>query len=221
MQINHSTIMSIMRAIDKARSSSFMEWLKKDQEASYALESPVTVKLRCADMAQMLPSQFYFVSGDGSLAISREGDTDRVTIEARAFTKSSRLWNGPDIIRDDDLAAMAASLFHDLIWEHREEFAKAAGITAMEAMQFGNIALPKVWRFVDPSIRGRVKSWLAFQASSAARRWYHPAKKLLGLATAAAVLATVSGCLSIPEGEVESIDGIEAVEQAMEAADAD
>lgn len=220
MNVNAETITAILRAFNKARSSSFLEWLRRDQGASYALDGPVTARLSCADMARMLPSGFDFATADGSLAILRDGDSDVVTLEARAFTRESRLWNGPDVISDDGLAAMASSLFHDLVWEHRAEIAAAAGIGEMDVLQFGNVALVKVWRFVDPSFKGRVKSWAAFQAVSGAKRWYHPLKRWLGLATALAVLAHCAGCWSIPAGEVESIDGIEAVQRAMGAPDA-
>lgn len=214
-----STVVAIAKAIEKARSSGFVEWLRRDQEASYPLDAPVTVVIKSKRLARLLPDSFDFTSADGSLAIAKLGG-GRVLLRANAFARGSRLWNGPDLIADDDLAAMVASLFHDLVWIHRDEIAAALGATAAQVLQWGNDAFVLIWRFVDPSLRARVKSRLAFRAVSAGKYVYHPAKALLrlaGIVSCAAALLLAAGCASLPDGEVESLDGIDAVERAMQA----
>lgn len=211
-------VIAVAKAVDKARSSGFAEWLRRDQEASYPLDAPVTVVIRSKRVARLLPDSFDFTSADGSLTITRLGE-NRTLLRANAFARGSRLWNGPDLIPDDDLAAMVAALFHDLVWIHRKELAAALGATEMQVLQWGNDAFVLVWRFVDPSLRARVKSRLAFRAVSVGKYVYHPAKAILRLAgiLSCAALLLSAGCVSLPEGEVESLDGIDAVERAMQA----
>ena len=213
------TVVAIAKAIEKARSSGFAEWLRQDQGASYPLDAPVTAIVKSKKLARLLPDEFDFTTRDGSLTIQRLPDT-RVLLRANAFARGMRLWNGPDLIPDDNLAAMVASLFHDLIWAHRVELAAVLGASEMQILQWGSDAFILVWRFVDPSLSGRIESYFAFQAVSAGKYVYHPVKKLLGLSgavTCAALSLFAAGCASIPDGEVESIEGIDAVERAMQA----
>lgn len=213
------SVVAIAQAIGKARSSGFAEWLRNDQDASYPLDAPVTAVVKSNRLAGLLPEGFDFTTKDGSLTIARL-DGCRVLLRANAFARGSRLWNGPDLIPDDDLAAMVASLVHDLVWIHRAEIADALGATERQVLQWGNDVFVLVWRFVDPSLRARVKSRLAFRAVSAGKYVYHPVKRLLGLAgivSCAAAIVVAAGCASLPDGEVESLDGIDAVERAMQA----
>ena len=213
------TVIAIAKAVEKARSSGFAEWLRQDQGASYPLDAPVTAVVKSRKLARLLPGDFDFTTQDGSLTIQRLSEK-RVLLRANAFSRGMRLWNGPDLIPDDKLAAMVASLFHDLIWAHRVELADVLLATEMQVLQWGNDAFLLVWRFVDPSLAGRVKSYFAFQAVSAGKYVYHPAKRLLGLSGVATLLCVsllCAGCFSLPDGEVESIDGIDAVERAMQA----
>lgn len=213
------TVIAIAKAVGKARSSGFAEWLRQDQGASYPLDAPVTADVKSKKLAKLLPGGFDFTTQDGSLTITKLSEK-RVLLRANAFARGMRLWNGPDLIPDDDLAAMAASLFHDLIWAHRVELADVLLATELRILQWGSDAFILVWRFVDPSLAGRVKSYFAFQAVSAGKYVYHPVKRLLGLSGVATLLCVsllCAGCASLPDGEVESIDGIDAVERAMQA----
>ncbi len=189
-------------------------YMRDDQRASYPLSGDVWIVAKCKRVAKKLKDGTDYTTLDGSVTI-RKIDEKRVKITAHKFMRSQRLWNGPDLLKNDELASMFASLFHDLLWGHRKEIAEALGIEVKDLLKLANDAFILAWRFIDPSLLGRVKSYFAFQAVSAAVPWYHKIKGAGAVVAASVLLSGCSGCYSLPDGEVEEAGGVEIVQQIM------
>lgn len=192
------------------------KYIRDDQAADYPLPDPVSVVIRSHRVAKFVRKPY--TTKDGSLSVTSLGE-NRVELRANRFPRSG-LWNGPDAIPNDTLRGMLSSLFHDLIWGHAKEFAEAWGTTDLEVLRWGGDVLYLVWVWASKdSWLGRREAWLAFQTTQFAAPWYHNVKKILSKsATMIAVLlglCSVSGCYSLPDGEVESVDGVEVVGQVM------
>lgn len=214
MKIDPATVRRTAK-IAASLAKAVRDYIRDDQKAAYPLPRPVTAVIRCPRMSARLADGFEHLTSDGSLLVKKMPD-GRILLRAGAFPRSANLWNGPDLLKNNEIASMTASLFHDLVWVHHEELAAAFGCSERDVLKFGNDAFPLVWRYVDPSLKGRVKSWIAFQAVSAAAPWYHKAKKALGAIALGALLAGgCTGCASFPEGGVDELDGVDAVEEVM------
>ena len=152
-----------------------VKYIKDDQLKSYGLDEAVGLDIRGRGVADIVRTAY--ATRDGSLSIT-VAETDHVRITAQPFPATARLWNGPDVIRDDNYAAMLASLFHDLIWIHADELAEAWGTDKQAVLKWGDGVLYAVWRRADPkSAFARV----AYGVCEFARPWYHRLKKALHL----------------------------------------
>lgn len=191
------------------------KYLRDDQRAAYPLTGDVWIVVKCKRIARKLTDYDWHTTKDGSITI-RKLDEKRVKIVAHKFCRASRLWNGPDVLKNNELASMFASLFHDLLWVHKDELAEMLGLTVKDVLYLANDAFVLAWRFVDPSLLGRVKSYFAFQAVSAAVPWYHKLKGATAAVAASVLLSGCSGCFSLPVGEVEEAGGVETVQHIMD-----
>lgn len=200
------------------------DYLRDDKRASYPLTGDVWVEIKSKRVAKKLDGLKFgeYTTKDGSLTLRRI-DEKRVRVTAHAFQRVSKLWNGPDILKNNELASMFASLFHDLMWGHKEELAEVLGTTPKGVKRIANDVFVLAWRAIDPSIKGRVKSWIAFQAVSAGTPWYGEKKKahasenaIVALAFAAVALSGCQGCFSLPDGEATEIGGADIVQDIMD-----
>ena len=191
------------------------EYMRNDQKASYPLSGDVWVTIKGGRAAKRVPEHTRFTTADGSLTIEK-WDTGLVRVTAHAFQRASKLWNGPDVLKNNELASMFASLFHDLMWFHRKEIGEALGMTPKEVMRLANDVFVLAWRAIDPSLKGRIKSYFAFQAVSAAVPWWPAVKKAIAGVTLACLLSGCEGCFSLPGGEVEEVGGVDVVQSVMD-----
>lgn len=190
------------------------KYLRDDQRATYPLTGDVWIVVKCKRIARKLKDDEWHTTADGSITIHKL-DEKRVKIVAHKFCRASRLWNGPDVLANNELASMFASLFHDLLWVHKDELAEMLGLTVKDFLYLANDAFVLAWRFIDPSLWGRVKSYFAFQAVSAAVPWYHKLKGAGAVVAASVLLSGCAGCYSLPDGEIEDAGGVEIVKQIM------
>lgn len=192
-------------------------YIREDQSADYPLPAPVEVTIKSWKLSEFVKAPY--TTRDGTLSITPLGD-HRLRLTAHAFPRSG-LWNGPDVLPNSTLRSMLASLFHDLIWEHAGELCTAWGCYQTDLLRWGNGVLYLVWVWASQdSWWGRREAWLAFQATEYAAPVYHKVKKLFAktatsIALAALCAGCAGGCFSVPDGEVESVDGVEVVEQVM------
>jgi hypothetical protein len=187
------------------------EYLKKDQAADYSLPEDVSVSIRSKRVAD-LPTR-EFTTADGTLTVALDADDPLgIRLTAHKFPRAG-LWNGPDVLRNNSLRRMLASLFHDLIWEHADELAEAWQTDKTEVLRWGNDVLYLVWAWAsEDSWLGRREAWLSFQATNFAAPWYHRVKEALACLAAASLL---SGCYTLPDGAVVEVTGAEVVERVM------
>lgn len=191
-------------------------YIREDQAADYPLPSPVRVVVRSWKLSEFVKTPH--TTKDGTISVTPLGDHG-IELIAHAFPRSGK-WNGPDVLPNDNLRSMLASLFHDLLWGNSSDFCAAWGCYQTDFLRWANGVLYLIWVWASKdSWWGRREAWLAFQATEYAAPVYHKVKKAFGKATAIAVLlglcAGCSGCFSVPDGEVESVDGVEVVEQVM------
>lgn len=192
------------------------EYLRKDQAADYPLPDPVSIVIKSKRVSAFVTKPY--TTKDGSLSVTPLGE-NRVEIRANRFPRSG-LWNGPDMIPNDTLRSMLSSLFHDLIWGHAKELAEAWGTTELKVLRWGGDVLYLVWVWASKdSWWGRREAWIAFQTTQFAAPWYHKVKGLFAKSASVVAVSVMcagcSGCYSIPDGEVESVDAKETVENVM------
>lgn len=193
----------------------FREYMLNDQKASYPLSGDVWVTIKGGRAAKRIPDGTCFRTEDGSLTIDK-WDIGIVRITAHKFMRASKLWNGPDVLPNNELASMFASLFHDLMWFHRVEIGDALGMKPKAVMRVANDAFVLAWRAIDPSLKGRIKSYFAFQAVSAAVPWWSAVKKATAGIALAALLSGCEGCWSLPGGDVVEVGGVDVVQDIMD-----
>lgn len=223
MSLDPATIKRIVRIANIVHRA-VRDYLRDDKRASYPLTGDVWIEIKSKRVAKRLKGLEFgeYTTKDGSLTLCRIGEK-RVRVTAHAFQRVSKLWNGPDILKNNELESMFASLFHDLMWAHKEELAEVLGITPKEVKRVANDVFVLAWRAIDPSLKGRVKSWLAFQAVSAATPWYGEKKQshasenaVVALAFAIVALSGCSGCYSLPDGEATEVGGADVVQDIMD-----
>ena len=135
---------------------------------------------------------------------------------ANPFPASSHLWNGPDLLKNNKYRSMLASLFHDLVWEHRAELAKAWHVSDKAVLGWGNGVLYALWMYASSdSLAGRIEARLAWEVCEFSKGWYHDLKKLLGLHSILFAIMLAAGCGTPPDWTVAEIDGTNAVLRAM------
>ena len=201
-----------------------IKYVREDNAASYGLDEEVRAVLFGDNVAVIEEGEIVveitaITTADGSLSIApvESGLDWGVRLVANPFPASSHLWNGPDLIRNNQYRSMLASLFHDLIWEHADEIAKAWGVSKQAVLRWGDGVLYALWLHASgDSILGRLEARAAWQVCEYSRGWYHTAKKWLGLhcVTLAAMLAA-AGCGTPPDWTVAELDGTNAVLRAM------
>lgn len=191
-------------------------YVKDDQRADYPLPADVSVVVKSRKVSSLVRSPY--TTRDGSLTVEPV-DGLRVRVTAHKFVRCG-LWNGPDAIPNNTLRGMLASLYHDLIWVHAAELAAAWGCTELEILRWGGDVLYLVWMWASKDTWwGRREAWLAFQVTDFAAPFYHKllprVKKAVGATVLALLCSGCTGCYSLPDGEVESVDGVEVVRQVM------
>lgn len=197
------------------------KYIKADNEATFGLDEEVSVVLFGEDIALFRGGGCVeeITTADGSLTITPIENTYypdwAVRVTAHPFPASSHLWNGPDVIANNQYRSMLASLFHDLIWEHGDELAKAWGVTKQNVLRWGDGVLYALWMYAsEDSIRGRIEARVAWQVCEFSRGWYHSLKKILGLHSLAFALL-LAGCGTPPDWTVAEISGTNAIHRAM------
>ena len=203
--------------IAKIIAEAVKNYVKEDQRADYPLPGEVSVVVKSRKVASLVRSPY--TTKDGSLTVEPV-DERHVRLVAHKFVRCG-LWNGPDAIPNNTLRGMLASLYHDLIWVHAVELAAAWGCTELDILRWGGDVLYLVWMWASrDSWWGRREAWLAFQVTDFAAPFYHRLLPRVRKAVGATVLALLgsgcTGCYSLPDGEVESVDGVEVVRQVMQ-----
>lgn len=202
--------------IAKIIAEAVKNYVKEDQRADYPLPGEVSVVVKSRKVASLVRSPY--TTKDGSLTVEPV-DERHVRLVAHKFVRCG-LWNGPDAIPNNTLRGMLASLYHDLIWVHAAELAAAWGCTELNILRWGGDVLYLVWMWASKDTWwGRREAWLAFQVTDFAAPFYHRllprVKKAVGATVLALLCSGCTGCYSLPDGEVESVDGVEVVEQVM------
>jgi len=213
-----ATAIATARKVQKV-ADKIIKYVKADNEACFGLDEEVSVVLMGDDVG-LVAGHFIedaYTTADGSLSIKPEWSNGwLIRLVAHPFAAESRLWNGPDVIANNQYRSMLASLFHDLIWEHGDELAKAWGVTKQDVLRWGDGVLYALWMYAsEDSRRGRIEARVAWQVCEWSRGWYHRLKKLLGLHSILFALLLASGCGTPPDWQVAEISGTNAVLRAM------
>ena len=213
-----ATAIATARKVQKV-ADKIIKYIKADNEESFGLDEEVSVVLMGDDVTLFQGGGCVedVTTADGSLTIAPiDNELDwGIRLTAHPFPASSRLWNGPDVIANNQYRSMLASLFHDLIWEHGDELAKAWGVSKQAVLQWGDGVLYALWMYAsEDSLRGRIEARVAWSVCEFARGWYHRLKKLLGLHSILFALL-LAGCGTPPDWTVAEISGTNAVLRAM------
>ena len=213
-----ATAIATARKVQKM-ANKVIKYIREDNEACFGLDEEVSVVLMGDGVAYagtaLVPREY--TTKDGSLTIAQTADVIDwgVRLVAHPFAADTRLWNGPDVIANNQYRSMLASLFHDLIWEHGDELAKAWGVTKKDVLTWGDGVLYALWMYASAdSIRGRIEARVAWSVCEFSKGWYHSLKKLLGLHCLAFALL-LAGCGTPPDWTVAEISGTNAIHRAM------
>ena len=204
------------KAIADIIAKAVAKYIRDDQRASYPLPSKVRIVVRSEKLAKPVVAPFAIEGCP--LEIRALGD-GRIELVSLPFDRESKNWNGPDGIPNNRFRSMLASLFHDLIWKYASRIAAAWHTTEKEVLRWGNGILYLVWLWAsEDSWWGRREAWMAYQVTTFVAPVYRKAKKALGFAgvVIAVGVSAGCGCYTVPDGEVEEVDGAETVRQVMQ-----
>lgn len=195
------------------------KYIKADNEACFGLDEEVSVVLIGDGVAYagttLVPREYTTKDGSLTIALTADAIDWGVRLTAHPFPVESHLWNGPDVIANNQYRSMLASLFHDLIWEHGDELAEAWGVTKKDVLGWGDGVLYALWIYAsEDSLRGRIEARVAWSVCEFSKGWYHSLKKLLGLHCLAFALL-LAGCGTPPDWTVAEISGTNAIHRAM------
>lgn len=197
----------------KMATGKLIQYMKDDAAHSYALNETFTAEIEGVGVGKICAD---YKTCDGTFEVVRI-DVRRVVLICYPFPASARLWNGPDILPDDDYASMAASLVHDLIWGHDAELAHEWGVSPNRIKAWGNDILYAIWRAANGNKPNAIMR-LAYHICDLAAPIYHKAKKILKVgATATACVALLSGCRTPPDNWSVRLDGTNAIWQAIQS----
>ena len=215
--LGFSVVRSDMRSAAFKCGLKVLKYLYDDISAKYGLASDVAVSISGDGVDSIFRNSPSFESADGYFGM-RVAAGGAVRLVVRAFDSSLRLWNGPNVIPNNKFRSMLASLFHDFIWEKYAEIAKALGVSPKEVLKWGDGVLYSVWVFASNDSRlGRIEAYVAFQVCESAAGWFPVVAGVLRkIGLAAAVCTLFSGCFTPPRWHVDSIEGEDAVRDAME-----
>lgn len=215
--MNAAAAIKVAKVGCKAARSIF-HYIDEDLHTYYGLSKPAWASFKGAGIGVLGKS---LEVGTVSVGVLRIEFVSAVVVRlyADAFTASSKLWNGPNVIPDNlKDGSMEMSLWHDLVWAYAKTIAAALGVSEQDVMAWADGILDAAYKGYGKKKYGkdtRLRARVAFNVCEWSRRWWRKVfPGVVCLIVCCGLLAGCSGCASPPNWEMEDASEIEIVADA-------
>lgn len=201
-----------------------IDYIKDDLTGHYALNGDVSVTIRGEDVCDILGWQervveLHHKSVDAKgnefnacvLTIWSDTTDHKVVLTAHRFPAFAKLWNGPNVIPNDDYESMLASLFHDLLYVFMEELADKLNVSTKDVRKWADDILYAIWSGAARNPIERLKARIGYGVCRAFGGIFRSLTKWFIFIVA--ILAFVGCC--VPDWTLEDVQGEEQIEEAI------
>ena len=187
-----------------------IDYIRNDLNKHYGLKSEVSVRLQGEGVNDLFGKQERMVCGN-HLTIYSDPITTSVTLTAHPFTIKDELWNGPNIIPNDDYESMLASLFHDLLYVNLFFLSCKLDCSESEIRKWADKVLYAILSGASRSKLERFKARLGYGVCRAFGGIFTSLTKWFMFLIA---ILTITGCC-VPDWNLEDVQGEEAVKEVI------
>lgn len=188
------------------------EYIKDDLTSWMSLKEDVTVKIKGEDVTELFGKQERMICV-GKLTIWSDTTDNKVVLTAHPFEANEELWNGANVIPNDDYESMLASLFHDLLYGYMDNIAKQLGCKTSEVRKWADKVLFVIWHDTATSGWERFKARVGYRVCRLFGGMFHTISKWFVIAL---IIASLSGCTCVPNWELVEVENGEAVQEVID-----
>jgi len=194
-----------------------IDYVLKDVGGYYGLKSDVSVRISGDGVCDLFGKLERMVV-EPKLSIWSSPQDNVVILTAHPFEAKDMLWNGANVIRDDDYESMLASLFHDLLYVYMESLAKQLDRSPKEVRKWADDILYIIWAQSATTFNQKLLARAGHAVCRLFGGIYHRIAKWFSLGVIIAVLFGIigcSGCLT-PDWKLEEVQGGEAIQETID-----
>ena len=212
--MNTAAAIKIVKVGSKVARSAW-RYVQDDLHHYYGISAPAWVSFKGAGIGVLGKS---LEVGTVSVGVLRIEFVSAVVVRlyADAFTASSKLWNGPNLIPDNlKDGSFEMSLWHDLVWAYAKQIAQILGVSEQAVMEWADGILDAAYKGYGKKKYGkdtRLRARVAFNICEWSRHWWRKVfPGAVCLAVCCGLLAGCSGCATPPGWEMEDASPIELI----------
>lgn len=187
-----------------------IDYIRDDLNNHYGLKSEVSVRLHGEGITDIFGKQERMICVN-HLTIWSDTTEGKVVLTAHPFTIKDELWNGPNVIPDDDYESMLASLFHDLLYVNLLFLSRVIDCSESELRKWADQILYAIWSGASRSKIEKIKARLGYGVCRAFGGIFTSVTKWFMFIIA---ILTLAGCC-VPDWNLEDVQGEEAVKEVI------
>lgn len=145
------------------------------------------------------------------LSIWSDTTDNKVVLTAHPFAANDKMWNGPNVIPNDDYESMLASLFHDLLYTHLYLIAKQLNCSVSDIRKWADQVLYAIWAGASRSKLEKFKARIGYAVCRVFGGIFTSLSKWFMFIIA---ILAIAGCC-VPDWNLEDVQGEEAVKEVI------
>lgn len=187
-----------------------VDYIAEDIAGHYGLKQEVSVTIKGNNVTKIFGNEERMICVP-FLTMWSDTTDGKVVLTAHPFTANDRMWNGPNVIPDDDFESMLASLFHDLLYTHLELIAKQLNCSVSDVRKWADQVLFCIWSGAARNPIEKLKARIGYGVCRAFGGIFTSLTKWFIFIIAILALA---GCC-VPDWTLEDIQGEDAVKEVI------
>lgn len=187
-----------------------VDYIRNDLTSHYGLKSEVSVAIKGDNVTDLFGCEERMICAP-FLTIWSDTTDGKVVLIAHPFTANDKMWNGPNIIPNEDYESMLASLFHDLLYANLELIAKQTKRPASDIRRWADQVLYAIWAGASRSKLEKFKARIGYGVCRVFGGLFNSLTKWFMFIIAVLVFG---GCC-VPDWTLEDVQGEDAVKEAI------
>lgn len=187
-----------------------VDYVRNDLTNYYGLQQEVSVVVRGEGVTELFGNEERMICVP-FLTIWSDTTGKKVVLTAHPFTANDKMWNGPNVIPNDDYESMLASLFHDLLYANLELLSKQTNQPTSEVRRWSDKILYCVWSSASRSKIERIKARIGYGVCRCFGGIFHSLTKWFIFIVA---ILTLAGCC-VPDWTLDEVQGEDAVKEVV------